>query len=321
MDARPLGQRGVGRYLAGLLEGLHALKGDFSLTLFASPQSRLEFVPKDRRFQVEKVPAHPALAEQWVIPRRARALGLDLIHYPDNSGALWPGLPMVLTLHDGMWMRPLSQALHRPRLRQRLQDLYRKFVCPRAAEAASLVLTVSDFSRRELGRALELGGKLRVVPNALAASFLRPLHAAAVKRELKALGLSKPFIFCSGASDRRKNISALIRAFAAAKLKKMELVVTSLRPGEIETTDYRETAKASGVGPLVKFLGYLSEAQLKAMYQGARGFAFPSLWEGFGLPILEAYALGCPVLSSNAAALPEVAGQGAIYCDPKSTLR
>ena len=99
-------------------------------------------------------------------------------------------------------------------------------------------------------------------------------------------------------------------------MKGAQLAVTSLRPGEAATPTSPETARAAGVESRVRFLPYISDDDLKALYQGAAVFAFPSLWEGFGLPVLEAYAMGCPVLVSAATALPEVAGAGAVYADP-----
>ena len=319
IDARVLGERGVGRYLSSLLAALASIKGPQRYSLFVNSKSRPELAPSDPRFEIVNLGAvSPALAEQRLIPRLAKARGADLLHYPDNTGALFPGLPMVLTLHDGMWRRPLSEAILHPSLRQRLQDSYRKFVCPRAARRAAAVITVSRFSARELALALGLGPTLHVVPNALGPGFERPLPAAALKRELAGLGLSGAFFFCSGAADRRKNISRLIRAFAAARLKGMRLVVSSLRPGEQAATDYAAVARACGAEDSVRFTGFVSEIQLKALYQGASAYVFPSLWEGFGLPMLEAYALGCPVLASNAGALPEVGGKAALYADPQS---
>lgn len=319
IDARVLGERGVGRYLSSLLGALAAIKGPQRYSLFVNSKSKPALAPRDPRFEIVDLgTVNPAVAEQWVIPRLARKRGVQVLHYPDNTGAVFASLPMVLSLHDGMWQRPIKDAVIHPTLRQRLQDLYRKWVCPRAAAAASRVITVSQFSARELLQRLDLGLKLHVVPNGLAPQFDKPLSAARVKIELKSLGITGPFIFCSGAADKRKNISRLIRAFALAKLKNCTLVVTSLRPGEIENTDYGHVVNECGLQGRVQFLGFVSEAQLKALYQGAQAYIFPSLWEGFGLPMLEAYALGCPVLASNAGALPEVGGSAAVYADPTS---
>lgn len=316
MDARVLGQRGVGRYLSNLINAMANQKGDWKVTLFVQPSSRRELIPRDERFSlVDLGSVNPAYAEQRLIPKLALKLHLDLIHYPDNSGCVRPSLPMVVTMHDSMWRRPLNQALLKPTLRQRLQDAYRKWVCPRAAAAAAAVITVSEFSARELKETLGLKA-LTVIPEGLDPYFKKHLSSKAVALELELMGLKKAYVLCSGAADQRKNIDLLIRAFAVAKLGDCELVVTSLRPGEQATTSYERTVKAAGLEGRVRFLGYVTDQQMKALYQGAILYAFPSLWEGFGLPMLEAYACGTPVLASRAGALPEVGGKAALLVDP-----
>lgn len=323
IDARVLGQRGVGRYLSNLLAALSARPDAARYLLLLGRQSRHELVPKDPRFEVLDLGGvHPAIAEQWSAPRAAKAWGADLLHYPDNSGALFPGLPTLLTMHDTMWRRRLADAIAKPSLRQRLQDAYRKAVCPGAARAATLVLSISKHSlgclRNELGLP---PAKLRAVTEGVDPVFTRRLSPAAVRARLKALEVRGPYVLCSGAADKRKNIDRLILAFAQARqadarLRSARLLITSLRAGEAATTTYQASAQAAGLGEAFQLLPYVSDQDMQALYQGALCFAFPSLWEGFGLPVLEAYSLGCPVLLSKAGALPETGGAGAIYADP-----
>jgi glycosyltransferase involved in cell wall biosynthesis len=325
IDARVLGQRGVGRYLANLLQALSQRRDPARYLLLLGRLSRLERVPDDPRFETLDLGGlHPAWAEQVAVPRAARAWGADLLHYPDNSGALRPGLPMLLTLHDTMWRRPLGQAIAQPTLRQRLQDAYRKAVCPRAARAAARILTISRHSlgclRNELGLAV---AKLSLVTEGVDPVFGTRATPGDVRARLRRLDVVGPYVLCSGAADRRKNIDRLIQAFALARgrdarLRGAKLLVTSLRPGEAAATTYRQSAKDAGLGGAMQLLPYVSDLDMRALYQGALCFAFPSLWEGFGLPVLEAYSLGCPVLASQAAALPETAGQGAVLADPLS---
>jgi glycosyltransferase involved in cell wall biosynthesis len=325
VDARVLGLRGVGRYLSNLLDALAGLKQPHRFHLFLGRQSVRTELPKGKAFTVhEPLRGGPAWVEQVALPRRARQLGCDLLFYPDNSGALRPGLPMVLTMHDTMWRRPLAQAIAKPTLRQRVQDRYRKTVCPGAVKAAAKVITISKHSEACLREELGLRApKLSTIAEAADAYFRRPLPAAKAAQLCHGLDLDAPFVLASGAADRRKNIDRLIQAFAQAsaaepRLAKSLLAVASLRPGEAATTTYARTAREAGVEGRVRFLGYISDAEMKALYQRALCFAFPSLWEGFGLPVLEAYALGCPVMAARAGALPEVAGDAAAYADPLS---
>ena len=327
VDGRVLGHRGVGRYLSNTLQAAARLKHPHQFLVYLGPASKAELLPADPRFLPVRLPAsHPAWIEQRVLPRAARHAGADVLFYPDNSGALAPALPMVLTLHDTMWERPLGDAIARPTLRQRLQDRYRKFVCPRAARAASAVITVSRHSARCLQQSLGLHPpKLSVVDEAADFGLRRPLEAASAQRLRTALGLPQglPYVLVSGAADKRKNVDRVIQAFGSAqrrdrRLAKAMLVITSLRPGEGATTTYVETARTAKVDAALRFTGYVEDEQMKALYQGALCYAFPSLWEGFGLPVLEAFALGCPVLISEAGSLPEVGGRAAVYVDPLS---
>ncbi len=317
IDARVLGRRGVGRYLSNLLRAMAGLGGDWRATVFLSGQSRAELVPRDPRFEAVRFgDAHPAWIEQVLIPREAQRRGVQVLHFPDNTGCVRPPMPMVLTLHDGMWRRPLKEALSHPTLRQRIQDAYRKWVCPRAARAAAAVITVSEFSAQELKSALSLKN-VWVLPEGLDPQFEGRLSPARLRAELRGLGLSRPYVLCAGAADARKNIERLIRAFASIRaLDQADLVVTSLAPGEKAGALYLETAARAGMAGRLRNTGYVTDPQMKALYQGALIYAFPSLWEGFGLPILEAYASGTPVLAARAGALPETAGQAAWLVDP-----
>jgi glycosyltransferase involved in cell wall biosynthesis len=325
VDARVLGQRGVGRYLSNLLDALDALEQPHRFHLFLGRQSDRARIPKGAAFTVhEPLRGGPAWVEQVGLPRAAMRLDCDLLFYPDNTGALRPGLPMVQTLHDTMWRRPLSQAIAKPTLRQRVQDRYRKAVCPAAARAATRVITISAHSEACLRDELGLRPpKLSVIAEAADPFFRQALPAIRAQRLCHGLDLDAPFVLASGAADTRKNIDRLILAFAQAsaaepRLRKSLLAIASLRPGEAATTTYARTAREAGVEGRVRFLGYVSDLEMKALYQRALCFAFPSLWEGFGLPVLEAYALGCPVLVARAGALPEVAGKAAVYADPLS---
>lgn len=322
IDARVLGQRGVGRYLSNLLAGFARSRQANEYLLYLGSQSQRELIPQDPRFKaIDLGSAHPAWAEQLSIPRLARAAGADLLHYPDNTGAVFAGLPTVLTLHDTMWRRPLSQAIAHPTLRQRIQDRYRKLICPWAAGRARALITISQHSAQDITQALGIpASKLSVIREDADPYFKARAPLAPAQRTVRQLGIKGPYVLASGAADKRKNIDRLIAAFAQAShsgpLKGASLVVTSLRAGEAATTTYAVSARRAGIADRVRFLGYVSDAQLRALYRCAKVYAFPSLWEGFGLPALEALAQGTPVLAARAGALPETAGPAAIYSDP-----
>ncbi len=321
IDARTLGRRGVGRYLKNLVASLAAEAPGWRFTLFLGPKSDRAALPAAANVAAVSLAGHPAWLEQRAIPCRARALGCDLLHAPDNTGPLAAGLPLVLTLHDTLWMRPLCEAVARPTLSQRLQDRYRKLVAPAAARRARRVLTVSEFSRQDILARLGLApGRVLAAPLGADPVFSQRLAARQAEGLRRKLGVQGTYILAQGASDTRKNADRLIQALglasrASRRLAKASLVLTSLRPGEMETTRYPQSIREAGLTGRVLSVGYVDDAELKALYQGALAFAFPSLAEGFGLPVLEAFSLGCPVLASDRGSLPEVAGRAGLVVD------
>jgi glycosyltransferase involved in cell wall biosynthesis len=321
IDARVLGRRGVGRYLQNLVNALLEVKFPLELTLFLQEQSRLEGVPDNSRIKLVFLKkTHPAWAEQIAIPCLAYQKKLDLIHYPDNTGAWKSKTPTVLTMHDVMWQRPLDECVAKPYFRQRLQDWYRKIICPLAVRSAFRVITVSHHSGDDL--ILKLGikkDKIRIIPEAVDSFFKKKLSSGEVSKKVRALGINRPFFLCSGAADTRKNIDRLIQALAELPLSKRPLlVITSLSEKEKSNTLYEQTARKFKVADKIFYTGYVDDETLKALYQGAQAYVFPSLWEGFGLPVLEAFALEVPVIASNTSALVETAGNGARLVDPFS---
>jgi len=215
IDARNLGRRGVGRYLKNLVPALAAEAPSWRFTLFLGPKSDRAALPPNANVASVSLAGHPALLEQRLIPKRARELGCDLLHATDNTGPLWAGLPLVQTLHDTLWMRPLGEAVSHPTLSQRLQDLYRKAVAPAAARRARRVLTISEYSRRDILAQLGLEpGRVLATLLGVDPAFTKRLPAAKALALRRGLGVLGPYILAQGASDTRKNTDRLSRPWA-----------------------------------------------------------------------------------------------------------
>ncbi len=181
----------------------------------------------------------------------------------------------------------------------------------RAASARRVrhILTVSEFSKREIVRHCGVdAGKITVAPNAVDPLF-SPSSDVRIQSMRKSLGLNSPYILAVGSIQPRKNLARLLKAWERASAPGIELVVAG---GSFAAFS------DSGLGqapPRTRFLGYVAEAELAPLYSGALGFCYPSLYEGFGMPPLEAMACGTPVVTSNNTALPEVVGDAAILVD------
>jgi glycosyltransferase involved in cell wall biosynthesis len=232
--------------------------------------------------------------ERAVLPRLARAHDVDVLFCPNGNGPLVdPSVPVVVQIHDVNALEGYSSRLHRT---------YRRLTVPRSARVADAVVTVSEFSKRELVSWIGVSpDDVYVAYNGVDETFREP-------GEGTPFDCPESFVLYVGAMNPRKNVGRLVRAFRRLEAEKLLLVGPendlifddlSIRPGEDVVTP-----------------GYLTRGELKYAYTHADAFVYPSLYEGFGLPPLEAMACGTPVVAGNAAALPEVLGDAAAFVDP-----
>lgn len=230
--------------------------------------------------------------EQLVLPARAARLRAPLLLCPANLAPA-ASRNTVLVLHD-------AAALRHPGWYSGAYAAWQRRLLPILARRARRIVTVSEFSRRELAELLEVDpARLSVVPGGVDERFSPDADAAGARR---ALGLARPYVLCVASQTARKNLAALVPAARALAADGVELAVAGgHRP---------QFAAEQGLGGL-RLLGHVDDALLPGLYAGAEAFALPSLYEGFGLPVLEAMASGVPVLTTRAGALPEVAGGAA----------
>jgi O-antigen biosynthesis alpha-1,2-mannosyltransferase len=245
--------------------------------------------------------SHPAAPlDSW---RLTRALGEltrnDLFFSPGYNSPLFCASPFVFTIHD------LSH-IYCPENSSPLIRLYYATVMKRACKRAASILTVSEFTRRQI---VEWSG----VPPAKVFNVGCGIDPAYQPGE-ESYGLSFPYLLCVSNRKRHKNEFRVVEAFAKGGLAEGIHLVFTGNP----TTELVECIDRYRVITAVHFIGPVSENKLPSLYRGAEALVFPSLYEGFGLPILEAMACGTPVVTSNVTAMPEVAGDAALQVDPTS---
>jgi glycosyltransferase involved in cell wall biosynthesis len=322
IDARTVvNRRGIGNVVYNLLQELAKIPSEHTFVLYVSSAAARPFLPDDKRFTVKVVkPGIYPLWEQVSLPWRAWRDRLDILHCPGNSAPLL--LPrkvrLVLSIMDVMFMFPKGTIPASPSLYQRLGRKYLKFVVPRAAKKAHALTTISQTSQDDINRYIDLKGKpVSVIWLAANSDHLQGITAEQTLAALDKLKVAKPFALALGAIDPRKNTTTILQAFAqfTDRLQApFNLVVTGLKGHEAEA--YRQTARSLGIEQRVLFTPFVSEQELGALYNSAEFLVYPSLYEGFGLPVVEAMACGTPVITGRSGSLPEIAGDAALMVNP-----
>ena len=245
--------------------------------------------------------------EQMLLSAKARKHGCQVLFCPGYLSPIFPMLPAVVAIHDMNFrdvpasLTPFARLLH-------------ELVIPRASHRADAVITISEFSRGRILQELGLNPQKIHVTHLAARTFET---ATAISADsLYRRSLPEHFMLCvSGSSPPHKNIMRLCSAFRRAR-------AAFASPWELVCIGPKPTMLASlGLGnghDGIHFLGYVENGELAKIYRRAEGFVLPSLYEGFGLPTLEAMYAGLPVTCSNAASLPEVVGEAALLFDPRS---
>lgn len=305
---------GIGRYTLNLARAMQPLLGeDERLVLLRDPARALHWgwsAMGDAKVQVIDAPVSPfTLRQQWVIPRLLRRLQADVYHSPYYLMPYRPGVPAVVTIYD------LIPALFPGSVSFRARLLFR-WATALALRAADRVVVISQATRRDL-LSLHHPSPARITAIPLAASHaFRPAPAGQVDQVRRRYGLPDEYVLYLGINKPHKNLVRLIDAFSLAGRQGLRAGLVIAGAWDDRYPEPRLRAQELGLQDSVRFLGPVPEADLPPLYSGAASFVFPSLYEGFGLPVLEAMACGTPVACSDAPSLSEVAGDAALYFDP-----
>jgi glycosyltransferase involved in cell wall biosynthesis len=231
-----------------------------------------------------------------------------LLWSPCNTGPLLVR-QQVVTIHD-------TTFFDTPECFGRAFVRWYQWLIPRLARRVRRVLTVSEFSRQRIA---ELAGikpeRIEVIPNGVHSSFV-PANPDDVERVRQQYGLEGPYVLTLGSLEPRKNLSTLLRAWEIVAGRRKDLTLAVAGGANASIFSSPELSGRATI-PNLRWLGYVEESALPALYTGCEAFVFPSLYEGFGLPPLEAMACGAVVVCSNAAAMPEVLGDAALLVSPR----
>ncbi len=312
---------GVGRYTLHLAEALPGVvPGDrYTLFLFDFRRRFREPALGATGARVLRIPLPGRVVRKawdrldWPPLERLTGFSFDLFHFPNYLVPPLSGTPALATIHDVGFLRHPEHA--DPRF---LRGLDRNL--ERSLGRATGLTTVSEFSRAEIAEVLGVpASRIHVVPPGVAPVFAGPCDERIVREVRRGTGLPGPYLLTVGTVEPRKNLPLLLEAFAARlpffRGKECRLVVAGKRGWRCEGVF--ETVRTLRLEDDVCFTGYVEDPVLAALYRGAEFAVFPSLYEGFGIPPLEAMAARLPVLASDIEAHREVLGDAALYFDPR----
>ncbi len=304
---------GIGRYTIQLAEALHNANGDVELILIAAG-SLGALAPQNIPYiQLKTAKLLPALLTSGSVqlPGIARRHSLDVIHDPTGAAPFAFGTgraKSVTTIHDVV---PLSF----PGVSTRLDSLIYTRWLPRITPRLNAIITVSEASKRDIIHHYKLRPeRVHAIPNAADAHF-HPATPEDIDRVRAKYALPERYLLFVGSIEERKNLKRVLEAYSRIQHNIPQRLVI-VGPKKWKYQQITTALQDLNLEESVIFTGYADQADLPVIYSGSDAFIYPSLYEGFGMPPLEAMACGVPVITSNTSSLPEVVGEAALLVDP-----
>jgi len=307
IDIRKINDYGIGTYLVELISNLPVDEREFHYFLFGEKrEGNAElFERPDFTFLPDTTPKY-SMREIWAIPKLLKHIGADLYHSPHYVIPFKTPCPVVVTIHD------IIHLLFPEFLSSKKALLYAKLMMKNAVFKSDAVIAISQNTRSDLiNRYPSVSpGKIHVVYNGVCDYF----------SPAKGTCTDGGYILYVGSLRPHKNVITLINAFATLRnsLKRTEKLFMVGEPPD-KYPELLEAVQKKGIADSVVWHGYKSDEEVLSFYRNAAVFAFPSLYEGFGLPPLEAMACGTPVIASSSSSLKEVVGNAGILAEPTST--
>jgi glycosyltransferase involved in cell wall biosynthesis len=319
IDAHSVGTGLAGNetYAANLVEALAEVDGENRYTVYVTrEEAEARFGGRWENFSVRRTLPHtPLVRIPLTLSAELRRRPVDLLHVQYTAPPLAP-CPVVTTIHD------LSFE-HIPETFKRRSRVQLRLTVRATARRAAHVIAPSEFTRRDLVETYGLDpARVTAIPLAVAPRFRPVADAGELERVKRRYGIAGAYVLAVGSIQPRKNLARLVRAYSALRGGRGRSNLPQLVLVGKQAWLYGDTLTAieeEGLGASVVLTGYVSEGDLPALYTGALCFAYPSFYEGFGLPPLEAMSCGAPVLTGNLTSLPEVVGDAALTVDPFDT--
>jgi glycosyltransferase involved in cell wall biosynthesis len=300
-----------------LIHELHKLKTKHSIVVLTKKGTNQNLFSGCEEFQVRPVAGKIFIDfEQFFLPIAARSEKLDILHCTGNTTPIFSSVPIVQTLHDIIFMDPIPQT---DSWYQRFGNYYRRAIVPIVTKKSKAIITVSEYEKKRIVQRLDIPEtKIHVIHNGINTRFQRNSDESAREYFLKKYKLPEKYILFIGNHSHRKNPERVLEAFTQYHTTKGSDSLALVTPGLSKefVNQYLKTHNQLHIQGNCYSPGYIESNDLPLLYSCSSLFLFPSLSEGFGMPVLEAMACGVPVITSNVSSLPEIAGNAAKLISP-----
>lgn len=254
--------------------------------------------------------------EQFNLPAAAKKHGVELLHCTSNTAPLNLSMPLVLTLHDIIYLEKIS--LNQGTAYQKFGNIYRRLIVPQIVPKAKKILTVSDFENERIVAHFNMQPQQVITVYNGVGSHFKPVSDKTLLDQAKAkYNLPNDFVFFLGNTDPKKNVIGVLKALdILEKAAKLDFKLVMLDINREYLNSLANQIGNPGILKHINFTGYVKNNELPAIYSQADLFLYPSLRESFGIPLLEGMACGVPVITSNTSSMPEIAHDAAMISDP-----
>lgn len=310
-------RRGIGKYSFNLLWNLLRMDKENKYILYFEKDLDRSFLPPNGKFELRNIAnEHSVLYEQYFLPRQIKRDELDLFHSPGNIAPILCKARRVVTLHDTIMFQP---EMFRE---SGWYNFYLRTAVSKSVRNVNRIITVSDYSKNDIIRLFpQVGQKVEVIYEGIEGRFKPLRQKSKIEGVLKIYEVSQPYILHFGSNDVRKNTLRVIKVYH--RLLEEENIphqLVLLGVGQEKETPIHLYLKENDLEAKVISIPFLPEDDLPGFYQGADFLFYPTLYEGFGFPPLEAMACDTPVITSVVSCLPEIVGEAAILVDPTDEL-
>ena len=305
-----------------LIKELQKIDHENEYVIFIKPDEDNRIFPETPNFKfVELDGGSYPVWEQKALPKAALEAGCDILHCTSNTAPVYSKIPLVVTLHDIIYLESISLFKKGGSWYQKIGNMYRRYVVPRIVKKADKIITVSEFEKNRIHDFFGFPDddkRLVAIYNGVSEHFKKIEDTDELQRVKELYTLPDRFLFFLGNTDPKKNTIGVLKAFSdymkRSGDKDLYLVILDYAEAELEKLLAEINDKA--LREYIILTGYVVNTDLPAVYNLCKVFLYPSLRESFGIPMLEAMRCGTPVITSNTSSMPEVSGGAAYIVDP-----